>query len=216
MKKIFTIAAIAVLGMTSVNAQDVNFGAKAGVNFATVTGDETDNVESKTGFHVGVVAEIMLSDKFSFQPELLYSSQGAERSYSESSTVNGISFSSTEESKSSLDYINLPLMAKYYVAEGLSIEAGPQIGFLINSEEEYEYSSTSNGTTETESETEDLKDYTSSIDFGFNFGLGYKLENGLNFGARYNLGLSNINDYEDSDDYKNQNAVFQVSVGFFF
>jgi len=216
MKKIFTIAAIAVLGMTSVNAQDVNFGAKAGVNFATVTGDETDDFESKTGFHVGVVAEIMLSDKFSFQPELVYSSQGTKISESGTEDFGGITYQYEEEATRKLDYLNLPLMAKYYVSEGLSIEAGPQIGFLINSEAEYEYSATYEGTTESESETEDLKDYTSSIDFGFNFGLGYKLENGLNFGARYNLGLSNINDFEGSDDVKNQNAVFQVSVGFFF
>ncbi|MEM5540005.1 porin family protein [Olleya sp. AS48] len=207
MKKLFTIAAVAVLGMTSVNAQDINFGAKAGVNFATITGDETDGIESQTGFHVGVVAEIMISEKFSFQPELLYSAQGASDTFEDEFDK--------EEYTIKYDYINLPLMAKYYVAEGFSIEAGPQIGFLINSEAEYEY--TNKEFPEfNESETNDIKDFTNSIDFGVNFGLGYKLESGLNFGARYNLGLSNVNDGEGSDDLKNQNAVFQVSVGFFF
>lgn len=216
MKKLFTIAAVAVLGMTSVNAQDINFGAKAGVNFATITGDDVDGIESKTGFHVGVVAEFMISEKFSFQPELMYSAQGAKISESGTETFNGFTYSYSQEAKRKLDYINLPLMAKFYVAEGFSIEAGPQIGFLLNSEAEYEYSETFEGTTESESTTEDLKDFTSTIDFGVNFGLGYKLESGLNFGARYNLGLSNINDAEGSDDFKNQNGVFQVSVGFFF
>lgn len=216
MKKLFTIAAVAVFGFTTVNAQDINFGAKAGVNFATVTGDETDGIESKTGFHVGVVAEIMISDKFSFQPELMYSSQGAKDSYSESENIEGFTYSYSEEAKRKLDYITLPLMAKYYVSEGLSIEAGPQVGFLISSEAENEFTETINGVTESGSETQDLKDFTSGIDFGVNFGLGYKLDNGLNFGARYNLGLSNINDGEGSDDFKNQNAVFQLSVGFFF
>ncbi|QXP59127.1 porin family protein [Olleya sp. HaHaR_3_96] len=215
MKKLFTMAAVAVLGLSNVNAQEVNFGAKAGVNLATLTGDETDDLESRTGFHVGVVAEMVISDKFSFQPELMYSAQGTKSSYSESETFNGFTSSYEGESTLKLDYINLPLMAKYYVAEGFSIEAGPQIGFLINSEEEYEYSETFDGTTDTESGSDDLEDIK-SIDFGLNFGIGYKLESGLNFGARYNLGLSNVNDSDDSDDFKINNSVVQVSVGFFF
>ena len=67
------------------------------------------------------------------------------------------------------------------------------------------------------SDDDDVKDYFKGIDFGLNFGLGYKLENGLNFAARYNLGLSDLNDADEifgSDSYKN--AVIQLSVGFFF
>ena len=53
------------------------------------------------------------------------------------------------------------------------------------------------------------------IDFGVDFGIGYKLEGGLNFGARYNLGLTDINDeYEEGGTYKN--GVFQISLGYFF
>ncbi|OIQ22375.1 porin family protein [Lacinutrix sp. MedPE-SW] len=216
MKKLFTIAAFAVLGITSVNAQEVNFGAKAGVNFATITGDDTDGIDSKTGFHVGAVAEIMISEKFSIQPELVYSSQGAKDSETETETFNGETVFFKSEAKRKSDYINLPIMAKFYVADGFSLEAGPQVGFLVNSEAELEYTESYEGETYSEKETVDLKDFTSSIDFGVNFGLGYKLDNGLNFGARYNLGLSNINDGEGSDNFKNQNSVIQVSVGFFF
>lgn len=70
-------------------------------------------------------------------------------------------------------------------------------------------------TTLTSSESIDLKNVTSGIDFGLNFGLGHKFESGLNFDARYNLGLSDINDIEGSN-IKNQNSVIQVSVGYFF
>ncbi|WGD34343.1 porin family protein [Olleya sp. YS] len=216
MKKLLMIAAVAVFGLTSANAQDVNFGAKAGVNFATITGDDTDGIESKIGIHIGLVAEIEISENFSFQPELLYSAQGAQDDYSESENINGFTYSYTEEAKAKLDYIILPLMAKYYVADGFSIEAGPQIGFLVKSEEEVSFSETINGQTESGTESADTDDFTSGVDFGLNFGLGYKLDSGLNFSARYNLGLSNINDGEGSDEFENQNAVFQVSVGFFF
>lgn len=215
MKKLL-LAAVAVFGLTVVNAQEVSFGGKAGVNFATVTGDETDGIESRTAFHVGVVAEIMISDKFSFQPELLYSAQGAKDSYSYTDTVFGLEESESAEIKIKYDYLNIPLMAKYYVIDGLSIEAGPQIGFLLSSKSDGSYTSTLGADVEYENYEENLKKVTSGIDFGVNFGLGYKMENGLNFGARYNLGLSNVNDFEGSDNFKNQNGVFQISVGYFF
>ncbi len=196
MKKLLIIIAVVLFGFTNVNAQDLNFGAKAGVNFATATGDETSDFDMRTSFHVGVVAEIVISEKFSFQPELLYSSQGA--------VDKGTGYEYTGK----VDYLNLPLMAKFYVAEGFSLEAGPQIGFLLSAEVDWEEDG--------ESGSEDIKDETSGIDFGVNLGLGYKLESGLNFGARYNLGLSNVNDYEGSDDVNQKNAVIQVSVGYFF
>lgn len=194
MKKLFLLSIIALFSFSYSNAQGVDFGVKAGVNLATVTGDDTNGVKSRTSFHVGGVAEIMVSDVFSVQPELLYSSQG-------------YSFSDGFDIDIMLDYINIPVMAKYYIANNLSLEAGPQIGFLVSAKGK------------AQGETEDVKDFVKGLDFGFNLGAAYKLENGLNFGLRYNLGLANINDaedFEDSEGFKNQNSVFQISVGFMF
>lgn len=193
------MAAFAVFGLSNVNAQDdsasklkVTFGAKAGVNFATIGGDDTGDTSSRTAFHIGGVAELAISEKFSVQPELLYSAQGAVEDF------EGV------DVDVKLDYLNIPIMAKYYVADGFSVEAGPQIGFLLSAE------------ADGGGETVDLKDITNGIDFGVGIGAGYKMESGLNFSARYNLGISNINDFEGSDDISNQNNVFQISVGYFF
>lgn len=90
-------------------------------------------------------------------------------------------------------------MGKYYVTKGFSVEAGPQIGFLLSAKHE----------------KLNVKDSFNTFDFGVNFGLGYKLENGLNFGARYNLGLTDINNIDGSSS-KNKNGVIQISVGYFF
>lgn len=192
MKKILLCAAIAVFGLWNVNAQEVKFGVKAGLNLATISGDETSDVKSKTSFHLGAVAEISISDKFSVQPELLYSAQGAKEDGG--------------DGELKVDYINVPIMAKFYVAEGFSVEAGPQVGFIISAK-----INDGDGSGEY-----DIKDETSGIDFGFNLGLGFKMDSGLNFGARYNLGLSNIWDFEGSDDFKNQNSVIQISIGYMF
>ncbi|MFC0778850.1 porin family protein [Flavobacterium sp. HJSW_4] len=177
MKKILLLAVFTVLGFANVNAQEIKFGAKAGLNFSTVNGSNTNNIDYVTSYHVGVVSEIPISEKFSFQPELMYSRQG----YSFNNDVIA------------MNYLNIPLMGKYYVTKGLSLEAGPQIGFLLSAKNE--------GVKVTNSFT--------TFDFGVNFGLGYKLENGLNFSARYDLGITKVST-------ENRNGVFQASVGYFF
>jgi long-subunit fatty acid transport protein len=211
-KKILLSAAVVVFATSISNAQQVKLGVKAGLNLATVVGDETGDVDSRTGFHIGGVAEVVLSDKFSFQPELVYSTQGAKEEYSD--TFNGIT--ETEEAETTLTYLNIPLMAKYYVTEGFSIEAGLQIGVLLSAETEFTFTATSEQGTFTESGTEDVKNNLKSIDFGVGVGLGYKLDNGINFAVSYNVGRSNILDGEGSVDFSQQNSVIQISVGYTF
>ena len=198
MKQFCIITVIALLSIVFVNAQNVQFGAKAGVNFASINGDDTEEFDMRTSFHVGAVAEFLFSEKFSLQPELIYSSQGAKMS------DEGFDFIIK------LNYINLPIMAKYYVTEGLSLEVGPQFGLLLSAKAKSEFDG--------ESEEEDIKDDLNDFDFGINFGAGYKLENGLSFTARYNYGFSNLADSgsEDIGDTNFNNGVIQLSVGFNF
>jgi len=205
MKNLCIVAIIATFSFTSINAQEFNIGAKAGVNFASITGDETDDLDSRTSFHIGAVAEIPISDKFSVQPELLYSGQGAKAE------------SLLGEVKFKYDYLNLPVIAKYYVVEGLSLEAGPQVGLLLSAKVETDEDILIELATSKNAKADvDVKDEVSDIDFGLKFGVGYKLESGLNFGAHYNLGLSNTYDGTGSNNFNNKNGVIQVSVGYYF
>jgi len=181
MKKII-IAAVAVFAFGFTNAQGVKFGAKAALNVSTLSGDVED-ASSIVGFQIGGFAEFKISEKFAVQPELMYSTQGSE---SEGETFK-------------LNYINIPVMAKYYVAKSFSIEAGPQIGFL----------------TSAEIEGEDYKDFVSSTDFSVNFGAGYDFTENLSAGLRYNLGLTNVYDVDGFDEEIN-NGVFSVSLGYKF
>ncbi|MFD2552310.1 porin family protein [Bizionia sediminis] len=224
MKKLLLSAAVAVIGFTQISAQDFSFGAKAGANFSTVTGD-VDDTTMRVGLHVGAVAEYMLNDKMALQAELLYSMQGTKNEYQETELVDSFLETYKDEATVKLDYINIPVMFKYYVTEGLSVEAGPQVGFLISAKLDLESTYTYNdeGTIVTESSKLsdfDVKDTFKTLDFGLNFGLGYKLDNGLNFGARYNLGLANTSDNSDNfpgdPDLDTKNSVIQVSVGFMF
>jgi len=209
MKQIFLcVVALATFGFSQ--AQEIKYGAKVGLNVATLNGDVED-VKSLIGAHLGGFVEIKITDKFAFQPELLYSMQGAKSEYSESEP--GYSYSSEEKYK--LGYLNLPLMAKYFATEKLFIEAGPQIGFLMSAKNDYKETETFMGDTETFSGDIDIKDNLKSIDFGLNFGLGYEFTQNVFASARYNVGLSDINDVEGSN-VKIQNGVFQFSFGYKF
>jgi len=194
-KGLLIFAAIFTIGFAA-NAQDgkpskegaskamVKFGPKAGLNIATVS---ENNASSMVGFHVGGFAEIMISDKFAVQPEALYSAQGAK-------------FSGADLH---LDYILVPVMAKYFVLEGFSVEAGPQIGFLTSAK----IKADGGGTT-------DVKNLANSTDFAVNVGLGYSLPMGIMFSGRYNIGVTDT--AKNNSGSASRNGVFQLSVGYKF
>lgn len=183
MKKVLLTVLFAV-SLFSINAQSVKFGIKAGANFATVKGDNVgSNIDSRTGFHAGGVAELKLTDKFSIQPELLFSQLGSQ----------------SGDNKVRLNYISLPVMAKYYLIEGLSIEAGPQASLLIDDKIELASGVAPNV---------DWEDF----EFGLNIGAGYTFNNGLFLQTRYAFGLTSIQ--ESSNNTKN--GSFQVSLGYLF
>ncbi|SFN58149.1 Opacity protein [Paenimyroides ummariense] len=193
MKKVILAAFVLGTCTAALAQQQLKFGPKAGVNFANLSG--VDNAEMKTGFHVGAVAEIKFNEKFSIQPEVVYSAQGAK------ANIGNI------QGKANLDYINVPILAKYYIVDGFSVEAGPQIGFLAKAE--------GKGTVDNVSVTNDIKDNFKSTDFGLGFGLAYDLPVGVFVNARYNLGLSDIRNNTSSGDAI-KNNVIQVGIGYKF
>ena len=114
MKKL-VLSAVAVFAFTFANAQEVKFGAKAGANLSNVktslpatAGESVANPDTKSviGFHVGGFAEIKLSDKFAFQPELLLSTEGSKLEITDSGSILGVSYSEKFESKLNLTYLN--------------------------------------------------------------------------------------------------------------
>ncbi len=167
--------------------EGIIFGIKGGLNISNFSGDIQDNTY-RTGVHLGIFSEIMISNKFSLHPELLYSGQG----FSGSSTPGF--------SRSKYDYINLPVLTKIYVTERISIETGPQIGFLLSAKQKTEI----NNVTIPNQKT---------VDFGLNIGLAYDLKNRIFFQTRYNFGLSNVNSGANANAIKYTNSVIQLSVG---
>ena len=185
MKKILLTAA-AVFAISFANAQDVKFGAKAGLNLSSLANAE--GAKTQVGFHLGGYATISVSDKFAVQPELLYSAQGAKF---EGGSLN-------------LSYINIPVMAKFNVADKFNLEVGPQIGLLMSA------------TAKSSAGSLDVKEGYKTMDFGLNFGAGYDVAENINVGLRYCLGLSQLEKELASGETATKNTNIQLSLGYRF
>ncbi len=194
---------------SSLLIRKISLGFIVGFNNSTISGSEVDSFDCRTCFHFGFIALLSFSDEFAIQPELLYSCLGS--GYAETGYIEPVS--STNKSASNLtgtyklDYLLLPVTAKYYIFKGLSLEAGPQVGFLLSAKDEYDF----NGTTE----ELDVKDQTKGIDFGVNAGVGYKFDMGIYLRGRYYLGITELNDLTISGNESWKNNAFQLSAGYF-
>lgn len=200
MKKL--ILGIALFGgLSAANAQ-IDLGVKGGLNFSTLSGDSRQLYENqtkfRTDFYVGGYANYKITDQISFQPELLYSKQGA-----------GLKTNDNSKAKLITHNINIPLMGRYEIMDGLNVEFGPQLGFLVSAKEKYELGK--------ENTKIKATDNFKTFDFGLNFGAAYKITDELEINARFTKGLSNINDYYPqtvNDNYKITNTYFSVGVAY--
>ena len=120
MKKVLFIAVLFIASLGKMNGQ--SFGATAGYdNFiaaaeATAQGQTGTDSEGVSGFFFGLFADFTVNEKFHIQPE--------------------IHFAQVSQNGGEGNSLIIPVMAKYYVAEGLSLEAGPQVGFLLSAKGE--------------------------------------------------------------------------------
>lgn len=192
MKKNVLVIVVCLTGlMASAQAwsDDFQFGIKGGLNASTVTGDDFDSPDGRTSFYVGLLAEAPLSERVSLQPEVLYSSQG-------------FKLSGDNDAEFQVDYLQVPVLLKIYLIDGLNIQAGPQFGFKVNEEVDFEPTEDDG-----DFETDAIKDN----DIGITAGAEYKFGQSFFLQARYSYGFS-----EMVEDYDVHNAVFSAGIGFMF
>jgi hypothetical protein len=224
MKKVFILFAAIVFAATSFSQ---TIGGKAGVNFCSQSFSEGDDFPSGgelpdngsgIGFHIGGFAQIEINESLNFRPELLFTLRAVSEDINESFEILGSSVVTTGESKAKSSYLSLPLLAEYKASDAFAAQLGPVISFLMGSSSDFEGETTSTfggmSTTETFSESSSSTDGLNSIELGLGVGATYTLESGLHFGARYNLGISSIN--EENDALKAKWGVAQISVGYAF
>ena len=211
MKKI-ALLVLAGLSFSFAQAQGVQFGLKAGVNYSNLAGDlqEEDMFQNKLGFVGGVTANLPLSsDGFlNLAPELLYSSKGYQ--YQDDEITVG-----TEVWKYkgdvSFNYIDLPVMLRVN-AGGLFFEGGPVASYLLDIKDKTEVKMGNN-------DYEDVKiiDKGDAADFeiGYAAGLGFKAPMGIILNLRYNGSISALANDDDNGNLNNgRHSLFQFTLGY--
>ena len=184
MKKYVLISLIAAFISTGVMGQGVTFGLKGGANLAKLTNN--DDFEFKFGLHFGGVAQIPISEVFNLQPEILYSAQGYRQNF------NG------QQVKGLIDYLNVPFLGSYEVAEGLSFQVGPQLGINIRNELQVEGSE--QGTI-----------FVNDVDVSAAFGFQYLFDDTFFAQLRGTIGLTDV-----LTNVEQKHLVISASIGILF
>jgi len=167
-------------------AVQTRIGLRGGVNLADLaaknlpsTGTYTE-AQAKTSFNAGIFANIPLAGSMiRFQPELNFSSQGGKVQGPSGTTSAG-----TYEQD--LHYVNLPLNFQLMAKNGLFVQTGPQLGYLVSAKIK------NPSGTGAPAATEDNKADFDKLDFSWTGGVGYLSRIGLGVDLRYNLGIANI------------------------
>ncbi len=190
MKSVLILLLSVLLTTATINAQNINLGLKAGLNFYNVHNDNGSTNNTRTSFHAGLLAHIHMNEHFGLQPEVVYSSQGATNNFG--GTTNS----------ASLNYLNIPIMLQYMFGNGFRVEAGPQLGVLLSA------------TNHSGGISTDVKNEVESIDLAIGAGISYvHVPTGFGVDLRYNLGLSDISKLVDT---KSINLGLQLGIFYLF
>ena len=188
--KILLLAILLIVSLSSVYAQGFKLGIKGGADIHKIDGKPFSD-EFSYGYHVGGFAQVNVTHKWGIQPEVLFSEVNVDTSSSFSTVYD---FNSV--SKVKLQYLKIPLLLNYSPNPFVSLQLGPQYGILLDNDK----SLVKNG-----------KDAFAKGDFSMIGGVQLNISK-IKIYGRYAVGLSNINDIDNQDKWKNQN--FQVGVGF--
>ena len=199
MKKVFVLIAAAIVSMSAM--AQVQFGAKVGVDATNFWGKDAEH-GMKIGYQAGLMMEYKFNPHFAIAPEVVFAAQGGKtKGLAFDWNGRGIDIKTTDV-KFNVNYINVPLMLKYYVSPEFSIDFGPQVGFNVYSKASVK-----------DVDAVDMKEITKSVDFGVGLGGTYNLTENAFVQARYTMGLTNVFDVDESHE---KNGNVQIAFGMKF
>ncbi len=187
---IMIVTTVLLMGfLQTANAQgnsttkEAKFGVKGGVNFSNMYTEDVDDENVLTGFNVGLFAKFPITDNFAIQPEIYYTTKGAELTY------NNVFAEGT--AKFRMNYIETPLLLVFNLTENFNIHGGGYVAYLVDGKTKND---SSNNLFDSEDELDN--DDFNKIDAGLAVGLGIDLDK-FSIGARYNYGLTTVGKERD-------------------
>lgn len=193
-------------------AQEFHFIPRVGFNLSNTYSESY--ADMRPGLNIGIAEEIRFSRLFAIEPGVYYSMQGYRKENAHGRTA-----------KLNVDYLNIPVLAKFYLYEGFHLFVGPQVGFNVKAEaSDYLFSSEITPGVSSESDySGDQKEAIRNVDFSLSMGLGYAFDWGLVLTANYNLGCTYL--FSESElslggsnlfHGKDRNGVIQINAGWRF
>lgn len=162
------------------------------------------------GFIVGAEVEYQVAQQVGVAAGLNYSLQGNRWRNFTSASLD------IKDTKLVLGYINLPVVANFYVFDGFAIKAGVQLGYVVHARIQSSFTGRYGGTILSEKIDESIMYDTNKLDVSIPMGISYEFENALVLDFRYNLGLTRVNKLDESGEKAMKNSVFVVSLGYKF
>ena len=192
MKKTVFLTILFAAALASAQAQTFKAGLKVGANLNKITGQSFKDGYD-LGYHLGAFLDLGLSKKVGIQPELIFNQVNTKRvsGFNEIYNQNNMNPKDVE-----LKYISIPVLLRYNVAPFLSLNLGPQFGILIDDKQNL----FDNG-----------RDAFKKGDLAAVAGATLNVSS-LRIYGRYAIGLNNINDIDNKDEWKSQQV--QLGVGF--
>lgn len=211
--QLFLIAALVLLSCltcttcyaqkTSLN--NAQLGIKGGINFSNMYTKDVDQNNMLTGFNIGVFAKMPVTNFLAIQPELYFTTKGAEVTYNNSFVDGTVKYR--------LNYVELPVLVMINLTKNFNLNFGPYAGYLIS------------GVVKNQSSI-NLFDFENNInvdDFnrleaGLTAGIGIDIKN-VGIGMRYSYGLTKVGKEKTFTDVKYtfpdaKNSVLNFNVSF--
>ncbi|MEO6174025.1 MAG: porin family protein [Flavobacterium circumlabens] len=180
-KLLFAVTLFMTAAFGALHAQSENvtteFGVKGGFNMSNLYDDSNDPDDNNVlyGFNAGVYATLPISDFIAIQPELLFTTKGAELKYNNAFAEG--------DAKFKLNYIELPLLVRVNVTKNFNIQAGGYASYLVSSK----VTGSGDFDFEEDIDTDDLNKF----DAGIAAGVGVDFSP-ISIGVRYNYGLTKV------------------------
>lgn len=200
-KLIFASLALGLLSFTGIQAQEktASYGFKGGLNFSNLYTDQVDDNNVLTGFNAGLYAKFPVAKGIAIQPEISYTTKGAELVYNEVGIKGTAKFNT--------NYIEVPVLLVMNITDNFNVHVGPYAAYMVSGKT----SNDSNLNIISGKRDLDTNDFN-KFDAGLAGGVGVDLDV-VNFGVRYNYGLTKIgkdNSFTSSDA---KNSVLNVYIG---
>ena len=171
-----------------------HIGAKAGVNINKINGQSY-----KSGFNYNYLIGGFMQfnfGRFGLQPEVNMVQSSSEFSKDANNVYNDLFFGGSQKN-AKLNYIKVPLLLNMNVGESkhVKLQLGPQFSGLLK---------------QTVDSLKANKNIFKTSDFSMLGGVWFQLPL-INLGARYEIGLSNVNDIDNKEKWKSQ--AFTIFAG---